>query len=123
MAASILIIDDDLQIRELCSDVLSDDGFVAQAVSSGCEGIDLIRRSRVDLVITDILMPEKDGIETLLEIKSVNPEIKVIVMSGGGISAQTIFLETAGKLGADATLAKPVDIDELSRVVTTLINA
>ena len=118
--AVVLIIDDDPHIRTLWDYALSEDGFSVRTAPSGLEGVEIARREHVDVVVTDIHMPDKDGIETLLEIKSMNPEAKVVVVSGGGSVGRMSFLGAADKLGADATLAKPFDIHQLSAVVGAL---
>ena len=69
------------------------------------------------VVLIEILMPEKDGIECLLEIKRANPDAKVIAMSGGGVLERDYILEVAKKLGADAVLAKPFTQQELGAVI------
>lgn len=121
--AVVLIVDDDPDIRELWALVLGEAGFVVRAAPSGVEGIEIAESEHIDVVVTDILMPNKDGIETLLEIKSINPNVKVLVVSGGGSALRKSFLDVADKLGADATLPKPVDIDRLCAVVEQLAAA
>ena len=119
----VLIIDDDPHIRTLWDHALTENGFSVRTAPTGMEGVEIARREHVDVVVTDIHMPDKDGIETLLEIKSMNPEAKVVVVSGGGLVGGMSFLGAAGKLGADATLAKPFDIHQLSAVVGKLSGA
>ena len=121
--AVVLIIDDDPDIRDLWTVVLGEAGFDVRAAPSGVEGIEIAESEHIDVVVTDILMPNKDGIETLLEIKSINPNAKVLVVSGGGSALRKSFLDVADKLGADATLPKPVDIDRFRAVVEQLANA
>jgi len=118
--AVVLIIDDNAQIRDLWADSLSEAGFDVRAAPSGVQGMEIARAEKVDVIVTDIFMPEKDGIETLLEIKSVRPQAKVLVVSGGSAMMDKSFLEVAERLGADATLQKPVDIDRFCELVTRL---
>jgi len=117
----VLIIDDDPQIRELWRDVLQEEGLRVLDAPSGVDGVQVAKDHAVDLVVTDILMPDKDGIETLREIKAEQPALKVVVVSGGGVTMQPTFLNVAKKFGADATLQKPVDIGEFCSVVKQLL--
>jgi DNA-binding NtrC family response regulator len=121
--AVVLIIDDDAQIRNLWADVLSEQGFDVRVAPSGVEGVEIAVSERIDVVVTDILMPDKDGIETLLEIKSTRPDAKVLVVSGGGTLLSSSYTRIAEKLGADASLQKPVEIGRFCRVVAALARA
>lgn len=121
--AVVLIIDDDAQIRELWADILSEEGHKVRAAPSGVQGVEIAKSEDVDVIITDILMPDKDGIETLLEIKSIRPKTRIVAVSGGGEILSSAYVKVAEKLGADAALQKPVDIDELCRVVSDLAGA
>lgn len=121
--AVILIIDDDAQIRDLWADVLEQEGFDVRVAPSGVEGVEIAASEKVDVVVTDILMPDKDGIETLLEIKSARPQAKVLVVSGGGTMLTASYTGIAEKLGADASLQKPVEIRRFCSVVAQLASA
>ncbi|MFP3944459.1 MAG: response regulator [Alphaproteobacteria bacterium] len=118
--AAVLIIDDDPRIRELWSSALSKAGFSVHAAGSGARGIEIVKTEQVDVAIIDLIMPDKDGIETLLEIKSARPDMKVLAVSGGGEILNASYVDIADRLGADATLRKPVSIDRLCRVVAEL---
>lgn len=118
--AIVLIIDDDPRIRELWERALALAGFTVRTAASGARGIEIATTERVDVVITDIVMPDKDGIETLLEIRSARPDMKVLAVSGGGEFLNASYVDIADRLGADATLRKPVSIGHLCRVVAEL---
>ena len=113
----ILLIDDDVLVRQTIADVLTEAGYDMILASDGAVGIRLFRRSRPDLVITDVIMPEKEGIQTLLEIRKEDPNAKVIAMSGGGRTSNMRILDVATAMGANATLAKPFELEELLTVV------
>ncbi len=122
--ARILVIDDEDQLRIMFRKSLERDGYQVMDAPNGKVGMKLCHEEPFDLVITDILMPEQDGIETIGEIRRYFPETKIIATSGGGqrISANDV-LHTAGILGAHCTLCKPFHIEELlSAVIDTLGN-
>ena len=122
--ALILLIDDDQQLRTAVKRMLAAAGnHTVIEAKDGREGLAIFRSQRPSLVITDILMPEKEGIETIMDIRRSAPEVKIVAMSGGGSSGDTRFLQIAQKLGADAVLAKPVRAAELAETVTRLLPA
>lgn len=96
-------------------------GYDVFQASDGKSGIDKFKEQPADLVITDILMPEKEGIETMLEIRKLAPEVKIIAISGGGRIPAKEYLSLARRLGADRTFGKPVDSDQLLSAITELI--
>ncbi len=114
---SILIIDDEPQIRSMIRLILERDGYVVMEANDGLEGIQRFRETPADLVITDLIMPNKDGIGMIIELKKEFPDLKVIAMSGGGLNKPEGYLLGAKKLGASCTLAKPINRQELLRVV------
>jgi two-component system, chemotaxis family, chemotaxis protein CheY len=111
----ILIVDDDASIRALYSKTLRLAGFEVITAQNGKEGAKAAQEFQPDLIILDLVMPEQEGIETLLELQSKYPEIPVIAMSGA-IGASE-YLHVADLLGARQTLQKPVKPDELIRTV------
>ncbi len=113
----ILVIDDDAVVRETIIQILEDYGYEVVSAEDGSRGVKLFRSERPDLVITDIIMPEKEGIQTIMEIRAECPTAKIIAVSGGGRIGNTDFLKIAQKLGATDIIAKPFDPDEfLSRI-------
>ena len=122
-AARILIIDDDDALRATMRDMLEDAGFDVLDAANGARGIAVLEKAPVDLVITDILMPEKEGIETIREIRQRYPDVKVIAASGGGQTGNVTFLDLAKKLGAHEVMEKPIHMDPLVDTVRKLLNA
>jgi len=117
----ILVIDDDVIVRETIVQILESEGYAVVSADDGKRGVALFRSERPDLVITDIIMPEKEGIQTITEIRAMTPDAKVIAISGGGRIGNTDFLKIARLLGASDVISKPFDPDDfLSRVGTCL---
>jgi DNA-binding response OmpR family regulator len=113
----ILIIDDEAPIRSMIRLVLERAGYAVDEASDGVEGIRCFREKPADLIITDLIMPNKDGIGMILELKKEFPVVKIIAMSGGGLNRPDGYLRGAKKLGATYTLSKPIDRQELLRAV------
>ena len=104
---SILIVDDEAGIRKVMRAILENEGYSVLEASGGNEAIIQFEKHRPDLVVTDLLMPGKDGIETLFELKQINCKAKIIALSGGGRICPENYLNYAIKLGAIATIEKP----------------
>ena len=116
--AHILIIDDDELFRESLVLMLEQLGHSVVEAANGLQGMACFELEAFDLVMTDLVMPEQEGIETILKIRRKKTGIKIIAMSGGGnISITRTNLESAKKLGATATLSKPFSADELSNLL------
>ena len=111
--AQILVIDDDNDFRTILCATLEDAGHEVSEAQDGREGLDCFRSNPVDLVMTDLIMPEPEGVETILKLRQENPEIRIIAMSGGGRSDATEFLNYADKFGATGRLQKPFSRDHL----------
>jgi DNA-binding response OmpR family regulator len=107
----ILVIDDNAGIRSLVTNILDMAGYRTREASDGDAGLRLCRARRPALVITDILMPEKEGLELIRELSREMPDIAIVAMSGTENSA--IYLRAAGLFGAVAVLSKPFSPDEL----------
>ncbi len=120
--ATILVIDDDDQLRTLIVRILEKENHRVIAARNGIEGIKYFQEQNIDLVITDILMPEKDGSEVIREIKKSNPEVNVVAISGGGQLGADQYLKMANKLGAQYTLLKPFQRNDLINIVNHLLN-
>ncbi len=116
----ILVIDDDDQFRTMLREMLERAEYEVADAPNGKEGIRLYRENPADLVITDIIMPEKEGIETIMELKRDFPDVKIIAISGGGQIDPEKYLYMAGRLGAKRTFAKPVEREELLKAVGEL---
>jgi DNA-binding NtrC family response regulator len=107
MDTLVLIIEDNPVVRESLELILRSAGIDAVTASNGQEGMNLFRLRWPRVVVTDIIMPAQDGIETILQIRREAPETKIIAISGGGSVGNSDFLEIAIKLGAHVALAKP----------------
>jgi CheY-like chemotaxis protein len=103
----VLVIDDDVAVRAVLRDLLEMAGFEVVEASDGAEGIRTFRRQRADLIFCDVFMPERDGLETITELRRDFPGVKVIAMSGGGFGGSLDLLPVARALGAAAVLHKP----------------
>src|SRR5665213_86977 len=119
----ILVIDDDVMVRNTISKVLRHCGFEVIVAEDGVRGLASFRRDRPDLVITDIIMPEKEGIETIIEMRREHPDTKIIAVSGGGRIGNADFLSMATSLGAAAVIAKPFLPEELINQVKSCLAA
>lgn len=102
----ILVIDDDEDLRTYLKNILSASGFAVEVAADGNEGIIKLEEFNPDLLITDIIMPNKEGLELLNELKKGRSELKIIAISGG-YELSDLYLEMADKLGADLTIKKP----------------
>jgi CheY-like chemotaxis protein len=119
--ARILIVDDDAAVRALVAEILRSFGHVVIAAGDGEEGIRLFPEARPDLVITDIVMPEREGLEMMAELHRLQPGVKIIAISGGARSGPGDYLELARYLGARKVLAKPFTQAALMAAVDELL--
>lgn len=117
----VLVIDDQASVRATLRNILEFEGYEVMEADNGASGLSLMREFPVLLVVTDILMPEKEGIETILEIRQEFPETRILAISGGGQTQNLEFLRAAKKLGADEILKKPFTSEQLIGVVRRLI--
>ena len=117
----ILIIDDEDQPRRMLQQVLTRAGYEVIEARNGNEGLQYFRARPTDLIITDILMPEKEGLETIIDIRREFPAVKIIAISGGGRTGNLNFLEVAKRLGAQHTLQKPFELQEMLGAVRDLL--
>ena len=121
MQKKILVIDDDFQFRTMVVEMLERKKYLVFAAEDGEEGIRIWKDLNPDLVITDIIMPNKEGIETILTLKRINKDVKIIAISGGGRTNAQDNLRSAKLLGASLTIAKPFENTELIAAVQELI--
>lgn len=119
--ARILVIDDNEDVRAVVSGVLESAGHEVTVAPNGARGIEQQRKSPAEVVITDIVMPEKEGIETIRDLKQEFPELRIIAMSGAGMLNTANYLLTAKALGAHAVLRKPFGPSALLELVQDLL--
>jgi len=120
---SILIIDDDAAVSRTLSLILTRAGYHVSTAAGGRRGLELLANGGIDLVVTDIIMPELDGIEAIRRIRADYPGLRIIAMSGGGQIDKAEFLHMAQVLGADRVIEKPVRSERLVELVTAVMAA
>jgi len=121
MSYKILFVDDEKTARETFKYFFEVRGYEVILANDGNEGINLFQNSKFDIVITDIIMPDKDGLEFIRELKEKEPLQNIIAISGGGHSDPTVYLESAKTLGAKAIFTKPIDLKQLLKDVEKLL--
>ena len=109
----ILVIDDEESTRFTLRKILEHENYEVTVAKDGVEGTKLFTAEPFPLVITDLFMPEKEGMQTIIELKKDYPDTKIIAISGGGSMGLTNLLETALAVGADQAIAKPFGTDEV----------
>ena len=115
--SQILLVDDDDGLRKVLRITLERMGHQVTEARNGKEALTAYEQVAPDLIITDLIMPEMEGIETIMRLKKSHPDAKIIAMSGGGRVKATNFLVAAEELGAATTLAKPFTSDQLARAI------
>ncbi len=115
--ARILVVDDEDLVRMTLRQMLEADGHEVLEAANGRDGVALQLESPVDLVLTDIIMPDQEGIETIVQLRRKSPQLKIIAISGGGRMKNMDFLKIAMNVGADATLTKPFSTRDLTDAV------
>jgi len=118
----ILLVDDDDSFRKMLRLTLVKIGYHVVEARDGNEALKLHRDVSPDVVLSDLIMPEKEGLETIRELRRLHPEAKIVAMSGGGRVTATDYLRIAKAMGADRTLAKPFSTDELTITLDSLLN-
>ncbi len=117
MPVRVLVIDDDAVVRGMLAEMLRREGYEVDEAEDGRVGMRRFRESPAALVITDVVMPEQEGLETLMQLRHEFPAVKVIAISGGGRVGPDAYLNSARTLGAHGILAKPFGREELLNVV------
>jgi len=117
---TVLVIDDDESYRVLVRTLLVRAGYQVLEASNGLDGLRLITQKRVDLLITDMIMPEHEGVETILRVHQLHPRLKIVAMSG--VTARAEYLGLADRLGVNATLEKALVPRLLVRTVRSLLD-
>lgn len=119
--ARILIIEDNGPLREMLKNALGTEGHSIFEASNGGEGISLFERQEFDLIITDIIMPGRWGIEIIVKIKQTRPKAKILAISGAGRGRSEELLKAAWNVGANAVLTKPFTIKDLRQTIASLL--
>lgn len=120
---SILLVDDDEQLRTMLSVVLRRAGYEVQVAIDGIEASNLYRSHQTDLIITDLIMPEKEGLEIIRELRKDYPQAKIIAMSGGGRTGTMNYLKVAKAFGAQEVLEKPFPNQEFLEAIRRVLAA
>jgi DNA-binding response OmpR family regulator len=121
--AKVLIIDDDAAMRRMMNRVLTDARHQVLEASDGRDGIRKFRDEAPEIIVTDIVMPEQEGIQTIREIRAAGSTVGIIAISGGGGGGDgALYLTIAGELGADAVLQKPFRLTELVAVIDRMLS-
>jgi CheY-like chemotaxis protein len=120
--AKILVFDDEPSILLMLKKMLEKAGHEVDLALNGSDGIALFEKNRPDLVITDIIMPQKEGLETILELRKMYPDLKIIAISGGGRIGPDGYLPSAKIFGANMIFQKPLVQKEFMQAVSLLLN-
>lgn len=121
--ARVLIVDDEIDIRQVISRILQSAGHATSTAENGRQAMDHLQREPVDLMITDVFMPEMEGLETVKLTRRLYPALPIIAVSGGGSLGASEYLMFARCFGATATLEKPFEIAGLLDLVNELLNS
>lgn len=121
--ARVLLVDDDDSFRTMLRITLMKMGHAVREVRNGREAMAAYEQDPLDLVITDLVMPEQEGVETIRKLRQKYPQVKIIAMSGGGRGSATSYLKIAQAMGADLVLAKPFSNDEMRAGIGRLLTA
>ncbi|HHV37370.1 MAG TPA: response regulator [Candidatus Cloacimonetes bacterium] len=117
----ILVVEDDSSFRKVLVRMLTRAGYEIDQAGDGNQALEVCAEFKPDLVLTDIIMPDKEGLETIQELLEMCPELKIIAMSGGGKFGPDSYLPLAEKLGAKASLQKPFMRDELLSTIESVL--
>jgi CheY-like chemotaxis protein len=117
----ILLIEDDENIRKMLRISLESYGYAVTEAGDGKEGMASYKASPADLVLTDLVMPEKEGLETIRELRKTNSQVKIIAMSGGSRSNAGENLKMAKLFGATALISKPFEISKLAQTIADVL--
>ena len=118
---SILLIEDDDEFRETLANALTERGYTVTQAEDGEQGVKRFRAAPTDLVITDIVMPNKEGLATVVDLRRDYPKLGIIAMSGGAAHEPALYLKIAGVLGATRTLKKPFDLPTLLTAIEEVL--
>jgi CheY-like chemotaxis protein len=119
---NILVIEDNENMLRMMNDLLNRSGYHVLSAIDGVAGLKAYRAEKPDLVITDIIMPDKEGLEVIMDLVKEEPRPKIIAMSGGGMMEPRTYLSLAQKLGADEVLEKPFRPADLLTLIEKLLS-
>ncbi len=119
--ARILLVDDEAIVRGLFAEVLASDHHEVTTAGDGNGALAALTAGDFDVVVTDLVMPDKEGLETIIEMRKLKPDVPIIAMSGGGRGNANDYLDLAAKLGARKTLAKPFPTQALLDAVNEVL--
>ena len=119
--ASVLVVDDDDDLRDSLKSLLEREGYDISTACNGSDAVSIFRSNPTDLIITDIIMPEKGGLESIIELRQEFPDIKIIAISGGGRIGAKDYLQLAKALGANSVLSKPFSRTEILESIKKVI--
>ena len=117
----VLVVDDSADIRGMLQAQLEMEGFDVATAPDGARALALLGRQRTDLIITDLFMPDKDGIETILEIREKYPAVQIVAMSGWDSRQGSDYLKVAREIGAVRTVKKPFELTDIVKIVRDLM--
>lgn len=119
----ILVIDDETSIVSMLERFFQRLEHEVVTAANGEEGLRSFSTQPADLVITDILMPHKEGFETIRELRAISPDVKIVAISGGGRNESATYLQFAQTFGADRSLSKPLKLAELEQIINELLES
>ena len=119
--ASILLVEDDDQLRAMLKLLLTSSGYEVWEAPNGTRVGDIYEQQRIDLIITDLVMPETEGLEVIMELRRRDPDVRIIAMSGGRLGRAEEYLKIAQKAGAQLTLSKPFGNEEFLEAVRSAL--
>ena len=120
--ARVLIVEDDANLRLILQNVVDQAGHTTYVATDGQDALNQVQQEPPDIVVTDIIMPEKEGIELILSLRKEFPEIRIIAISGGGQLGADHYLDMAREFGADITIGKPFDKQCFMDAITELLS-
>jgi CheY-like chemotaxis protein len=120
--AGVLIVEDDNELREMIGISLMRRKFTVIEAANGKEAIMHFKPSITDVVVTDLIMPEEDGLKVIMKLREIKPSIRVVAISGGGKAGPGSYLNLAKALGADAVYSKPFSVNDLIDKIEELLS-
>jgi DNA-binding response OmpR family regulator len=120
--AKILLVEDDDEVRSVLKTLLQEEGHDVSEAAEGNAALEQFLNMTADLVVMDIVMPDKEGLETIIDLKRTHPDVKIMAMSGGGRTSPQDYLDMAKRLGAIEVIAKPFSIDDFLRCVNRALD-